>query len=136
MLSPTAWDLISEYARGISVFDLSQAQPGKRKRPATAEHKDFMCITSFDCPNVPVVQVPEMRLTSRHVPLLKRYIPAAVQPKLNAGHNRHLGEMRPVRACVHHTITDGLGLTAGMGPLFRSAGYGALCQLQERGAGH
>lgn len=36
------------------------------------------------------------KLTTRHIPLLRRYIPAAVQPKLHAGHSGHLAELRHV----------------------------------------
>lgn len=60
------------------------------------EHANFMKLLSLNVEVVPAGVDAPLRLTTRHIPWLHRYIPAAVQPKLRAGHSGHLAEIRQV----------------------------------------
>ena len=54
--------------------------------------------------------LPPARLRARDIAVLRRYIPAAVQPKLKAGHDGHLAEMRDVS--VLFVKCEGLNISA------------------------
>lgn len=103
VLSPEAWQVIIDVVDSISVLQLqADAEEAGIKRHAevpTIAQASYVRVDALHIavdPPAAVVTPAPARLTTRHIPLLRRYIPAAVQPKLHAGHSGHLAELRQV----------------------------------------
>ena len=89
VVSPEAWPFVAPIARGTPVSDLLHSC-------ATPDQNGYMRIDWLSPDLPPPPPLPPVKLRHRDIPLLRRYIPAAVQPKLKAGHDGHLAEMRSV----------------------------------------
>lgn len=120
VLSPEAWALVADHARGTRVQDLVHvctkekahcAEASKhRHRYAKPEEYNYVRIDWLEDGLPPPPPLPPPRLRQRDIAVLRRYIPAAVQPKLKAGHDGHLAELRDVS--VLFVKCEGLNISA------------------------
>eukprot|EP00051_Salpingoeca_urceolata_P017513 m.239250 g.239250 ORF g.239250 m.239250 type:complete len:1130 (+) comp18976_c1_seq7:2013-5402(+) len=94
VLSPEAWKLIEPHATGTPLGDLIDTG---RKHPPAEDQYHFIRLDSVDdsAELRPGPAVPPL-LTRKHLALLRRYIPAAIQPKVKAGQAAFLAELRKV----------------------------------------
>jgi class 3 adenylate cyclase len=103
VLSPEAWQVIIDVVDSVSVLqlqaDAEEAGIKRRAETPTLAQASYVRVDALHIavePPAAVAAPASARLTTRHIPLLRRYIPAAVQPKLHAGHSGHLAELRQV----------------------------------------
>jgi hypothetical protein len=73
-----------------------KAEGKKAERKFNDAGMNFLLLKSVEPSDSSEQRLCETPLQVRHTPLLKRYVPAAIQPRLNAGHNGHLADMREV----------------------------------------
>eukprot|EP00042_Codosiga_hollandica_P050953 m.618782 g.618782 ORF g.618782 m.618782 type:complete len:1572 (-) comp58191_c0_seq1:134-4849(-) len=94
VISPEAYDMVRDFMAGTS---LDVLRNDIRKHVILPEHYDYVRVESYRASLLPRLDgIAPLRLNHRHINLLKRYIPAAIQPALKAGHDEHLAELREV----------------------------------------
>eukprot|EP00049_Salpingoeca_infusionum_P025916 m.22608 g.22608 ORF g.22608 m.22608 type:complete len:1508 (+) comp8402_c0_seq1:777-5300(+) len=86
---------------------MNRKRKAKKYEPIT--HDRFVRLDEINTPLAPT-GFPPSKLTTKHIKLLRRYIPAAIQPNLRAGHSGHLAEMRTVS--VLFAQYEGINLSA------------------------
>ena len=107
VISPEAWEYGKDYTNAT---DLKELKDTYRKHEIKEEHFGYMRIDDVAVPPIMPQSIIKVRFRQRQINLLKRYIPAAIQPALKAGHDEHLAEMRDLS--VLFVKCTGLNITS------------------------
>eukprot|EP00050_Salpingoeca_kvevrii_P015938 m.51303 g.51303 ORF g.51303 m.51303 type:complete len:1147 (-) comp6600_c1_seq2:545-3985(-) len=93
VISPETVTLLGSLCRGTLVGDLDMTH--RHKHPEDDWQKLYLRVDGVHERNIPNINR-RLKLTEKHMHLLRRYIPAAVLPKLKHGFDGHLAELREV----------------------------------------
>ena len=112
VLSAQAWDTVEDVAQGSSVVSLiEEAEATSMPRKQTVDRNDLLGYIRLEGLSevgevLPQIAPHVSKLTAKHMPVLKRYIPRAIFSQLAAQHDKHLGEMRPVSPYSRFTASE------------------------------